>query len=217
MSGTRITIDGLWSCLCPSVDAAALLKSCNGHVVFRTRAYRPRLRPLPLPRCTQLRSFRCTNRRTNASDNKESAFTKYAYGRVKEGQGEDKSVTVKTLLRNEGLLASAGLPAKLHGAPTTVIYEALRALQGKSGQRNKIRALVVYLVESREEKPNAFLYEALIASNWDVAGSAGEVKELMNEMKTLGIAASPSLYHAALRVCCFEDLRGGHRLLTWKT
>lgn len=216
MSGTRITIDGLWNCLCPSVDAPTLVKAISGPIRLRPRIYRPCLRPLPLPlsHC-QARSLHGTNRRSNASDNKELAFTKYAYGRVKDGQGEDDSVTVKKLVRNEGLLASGGLSSKLHGAPTLVVYETLRALQGKAGQRNKIRALVKYLVESREETPNAFLYEALIASNWDVTGSAAEVKELMDEMRTFGIAGTASLYHVALRVC-YRGLHVNSQLLTWR-
>lgn len=204
MSGTRITLDGLWNCLCPSVDAASLLKICSGPTVFRPRTYLPRLLPLPSrPEC-QARPFHYTSRRPTKSDDRQLAFTKYAYGRVREGQGEDKSITVKDLLRNDGLRTNGGLSSKLHGAPTTVIYETLRALQGKSGQRHKIRAIVEYLVKSREEKPNAFLYEALIASNWDVAGSAAEVKDLMDEMRSLGIAGTASLYHAALRVCYFQ-------------
>ncbi|KAL1879349.1 hypothetical protein VTK73DRAFT_7080 [Phialemonium thermophilum] len=128
-----------------------------------------------------------------------AAFSKYAYGRVKEGQGKDESITVKTLLRKEGLLSARGLSAELHAAPTPVIYEALRVLQTKSGQRRKLRALVEYLVGHRLEEPNSFLYEALIASNWDVAGSAVEVKNLLEEMKSLGVAGSAGLYHAALR------------------
>lgn len=209
MSGTRISIDGLWNCLCPSVDAATLARAVCGPILLRPRIYRPKL-PTPTSRRCQARLFHDTTQRPDASDNKEFAFTKYAYGRVKEGQGEDKSVNVKKLLRNEGLLANGGLSAKLHGAPTTVIYETLRALQRKSGQRNKIRAIVEYLVENREEKPNTFLYEALIASNWDVAGSAVEVKQLMDEMKSLGIAGSASLYHAALRVRYFNWIHAVH-------
>jgi hypothetical protein len=66
-------------------------------------------------------------------------------------------------------------------------------------RRPHLRALVKYLVEHRSQTPNAFLYEALIASNWEPAGSAEEVRQILDEMRTLGVGTTSSLYHAALR------------------
>ncbi|KAL2159960.1 hypothetical protein VTH06DRAFT_2093 [Thermothelomyces fergusii] len=93
------------------------------------------------------------------------------------------------------------LPPQTAGTPTPVIYEVLRRLRGLEGQSNKIRRLVRYLVEERGERPNAFLYEALVTANWDTAtGSANELAEIYKEMRTAGIQPSPGWYHSALRL-----------------
>jgi pentatricopeptide repeat protein len=70
---------------------------------------------------------------------------------------------------------------------------------GQDKKRGKIRAFVKYLVERRAQTPNAMLYEALITSNWDLCGSAEEVREILDEMQTMGVGGTSSLYHAALR------------------
>ncbi|AEO55301.1 hypothetical protein MYCTH_2298988 [Thermothelomyces thermophilus ATCC 42464] len=97
--------------------------------------------------------------------------------------------------------SKSDLPPETAGAPTPVIYEALRSLRGLEGQGNKIRRLVRYLVEERGERPNVFLYEALVTANWDTAtGSANELAEIYKEMRTAGIQPSPGWYHSALRL-----------------
>ncbi|EPE10614.1 pentatricopeptide repeat protein [Ophiostoma piceae UAMH 11346] len=45
MAGTRIVVDGLWRCLCPSVDTPALLRAINGS----TATAQPALRRTPRP------------------------------------------------------------------------------------------------------------------------------------------------------------------------
>lgn len=92
-------------------------------------------------------------------------------------------------------------PPETADAPTPAIYEALRVLRSREGQSNKIRRLVKYLVEERGERPNVFLYEALVTANWDTAtGSANELAEIYKEMRAAGIEPSPGWYHSALRV-----------------
>lgn len=80
-----------------------------------------------------------------------------------------------------------------------MIYDALRIMQSQPKRRPHLRALVKYLVQHRSQAPNAFLYEALIASNWEPAGSAEEVREILDEMRNLGVSTTSSLYHTALR------------------
>ncbi|KAL2129528.1 hypothetical protein VTI74DRAFT_7634 [Chaetomium olivicolor] len=95
----------------------------------------------------------------------------------------------------------ADFPYDTNAAETRVIYEALRLLRGNREDSVKIRKLVKYLVEERGERPNIFLYEALVVANWDPAtGSAGELSAILEEMRSLGIKPSASFYHAALRL-----------------
>lgn len=72
-------------------------------------------------------------------------------------------------------------------------------MQSQPKRRPHLRALVKYLVKHRSQAPNAFLYEALIASNWEPAGSAEEVRQILDEMRNLGVSTTSSLYHTALR------------------
>jgi hypothetical protein len=72
-------------------------------------------------------------------------------------------------------------------------------MQSRPKRRAHLRALVKYLVEQRSQTPNAFLYEALIVSNWDPLGSAEEVRHILDEMRHLGVSTTSTLYHAALR------------------
>lgn len=105
-------------------------------------------------------------------------------------------------------------PPETAGTPTPVIYEALRNLRGWEGQSNKIRRLVRYLVEERGERPNVFLYEALVTANWDTAtGSANELAEIYKEMRTAGIQPSPGWYHSALKVGL--ENQGGRGTKPW--
>ncbi|KAK3294846.1 uncharacterized protein B0H64DRAFT_196528 [Chaetomium fimeti] len=111
---------------------------------------------------------------------------------------ETDRVSASTLCRS-----TSDFPPETADAPTPAIYEALRSLRswpGK-GQAQKIRRLVKYLVEDRGERPNVFLYEALVTANWDpVTGSADELVDIYKEMRTAGIQPSQGWYHSALRL-----------------
>lgn len=56
MSGARITIDGLWRCLCPSIDAATFVRAVS-------TPYRPRPKLRAEPPCTTGRLFHTTKPR----------------------------------------------------------------------------------------------------------------------------------------------------------
>ncbi|KAK3307056.1 uncharacterized protein B0T15DRAFT_510373 [Chaetomium strumarium] len=84
---------------------------------------------------------------------------------------------------------------------TPAIYEVLRLLRGQPGQAAELRHLVKYLIEERGERPNVFLYEALLVANWDTtSGSAAELREMLLEMSEAGIESSPGFYHSALQL-----------------
>ena len=94
------------------------------------------------------------------------------------------------------------VPGWVVGATTPAIYEGLRRLREKTGQASEIRCVVKYLVEERGERPNVFLYEALVTANWDTTtGNAAALLEIMREMRTAGMGFSSGFYHSALRVC----------------
>ena len=94
------------------------------------------------------------------------------------------------------------IPRWVVGATTPAIYEGLRHLREKTGKGNEIRRVVKYLVEERKERPNVFLYEALVTANWDTTtGNAAALSEIMKEMRTGGMGFSSGFYHSALRVC----------------
>ncbi|RKU46825.1 hypothetical protein DL546_007836 [Coniochaeta pulveracea] len=198
MSGGRIIIDGLWRALCPSFDEAFLSKSINSgiHRTARrpSRHQRPNLCSTPWQ---QQQTRRITNpvvacQDTSLADNND-AFTVTKHTHVEDHLTEsDGSTTAETLLRDSSRSA-------LHNAPTPVIYETLRALQTKKGSRGRLRAFVKYLVTKRAQKPNGFLYEALIASNCDPTGSAKEVRDILEEMTRFGIEPTVGLYRVALK------------------
>jgi hypothetical protein len=126
-------------------------------------------------------------------EHNQDAFTVTKHTPIDDDPIEsDGSTTAEALLRDSSRSA-------LHNAPTPVIYETLRALQTKKGSRGRLRAFVKYLVAKRGQKPNGFLYEALIASNCDPAGSAKEVRDILEEMTRFGIEPTVGLYRVALK------------------
>jgi hypothetical protein len=93
-------------------------------------------------------------------------------------------------------------PEETVSATTPEIYLALFNLRLHRGQANKARRLVKYLVEERGERPNLYLYMALVWANCaTTAGSAAELAAIFKEMRSAGIEPSRLIYHAALRVC----------------
>ncbi|KAK3688555.1 hypothetical protein B0T22DRAFT_157301 [Podospora appendiculata] len=169
----RITVDGLWRCLCPSIDATFIVNAAATPPPRRSQLdpghglRRPLTRPHPRPRSPCLAQSLHTD-------------------------SPGTPVTVSDLVQG-------GLP-QLRLASTPVIYETLRELRNHQGQGKKIRQFVQYLIKDRCEKPNIFLYEALITANWDVLGSADELERILDALAEDGIEPSQSLYHSALRL-----------------
>ena len=91
-------------------------------------------------------------------------------------------------------------PPSLPQLSTPAIYEALRGLRGQPGKADEIRQHVQSLVNTSGEKANVFLYEALIAANWDPTGSAAELDLILEATERAGIPPSSNLYHDALRL-----------------
>ncbi|KAB5571906.1 hypothetical protein GE09DRAFT_646942 [Coniochaeta sp. 2T2.1] len=217
MSGTRIAVDGLWRCLCPSFDQAALSRAL--------RSPSPCLSPLPTrtlrkrpSNCTAPRRTRPLHTTVRRHDNSAAEAQVLPQDDVYSGAAPQESADVQVSPHNissgvatqdgtaeyrpvtvDSLLASNPTRELLQRTRTSVIYDALRVMIKQPRRRPLIRALVKYLVNHRSQTPNAHLYEALVASNWEPSGSALEVRQILDEMKELGVGATSSLYHAALR------------------
>lgn len=118
-------------------------------------------------------------------------------------------VTVEDLVK-----AANDFPPRLPQASTPVIYEALRVLRRLRDRGGKIRQIVKYLVEERGERPNIFLYEALVEANCHTTtGAAGDLKAILGEMRQHGVVMTPSFYHTALKVCSRSELESRVSLL----
>ncbi|RFU30535.1 hypothetical protein B7463_g5759, partial [Scytalidium lignicola] len=87
------------------------------------------------------------------------------------------------------------------GVPISELHDRLRQMRHEEGAYKNIAALVEYLVKDRGEKPALIHYDALIRANSDAEnGSVEAVRELLVEMKELGIGADSGLYHGVLQV-----------------
>ncbi|KAI0141125.1 hypothetical protein F4776DRAFT_550017 [Hypoxylon sp. NC0597] len=197
MPGERVVIDGLWRCLCPSVDITTLSKLIGP-------ARNPRQRPIPSPiyntqvTCRQSwREFRRVvsrsydDRRREEHDLVEESRIQYL-----------KRIAKRSPWIPGALLGGVNaFTYKLEKIPTKTIYAALKELSRAEGSYLSIVSLVEYLVKERKEVPNTLLYESLIRANVDKNhGSAQVVSHLLDEMERLRIPTTPQIYQAILEV-----------------
>ncbi|KAK1836608.1 hypothetical protein QBC39DRAFT_89007 [Podospora conica] len=168
----RVVIDGLWRCLCPSIDAALLAKPspATRSPIHANALQRP-------PRWV----YQTRAAHTDADTERPGPNPKRNHS----------STDVYYM-------------SKLRPLPTKAIYEVLQKLRGQhvhEDQTVRIRRVVRYLIEDRGEKPNIFLYEALVVANWDSKfGSADELVRIWNEMRAANIPPSQRFLHAALKL-----------------
>ncbi|KAK4134316.1 hypothetical protein BT67DRAFT_403395 [Trichocladium antarcticum] len=209
MSTNRVVGDALWRALCPSVDAKFLFKAVESpfpfagrqlnrigrrgkHVSGQARAVHTSGHPLR-PSAPSTHSATKQPALSMGDDSVKGLELKEAPANRHDPA---EIVTATDLIRSK-----SQFPNTIHNAPTPVIYEALRGLRTRKDQGEKIRGFVDYLVRGRGERPNLFLYEALVTANWDTTtGSAAELKAMVYEMKGAGIEASQGFYHSALRL-----------------
>ncbi|OTA93833.1 hypothetical protein M434DRAFT_395215 [Hypoxylon sp. CO27-5] len=197
MPGERVVFDGLWRCLCPSVDVTTLSK-----LIGPPR--NPRQRPIPSPiyntQVTCGQSWRGFRRVVGGTHND---LTLEEHDLVEESRVQ----YLKRLAKRSPWVPGAllrGIDAfatKLERVPTKTIYAALKELSRAEGTYFAIVKMVEYLVKERREVPNALLYESLIRANVDKDhGSAVVVGHLLNEMDKLRIPTTPQIYQAILEV-----------------
>ncbi|KAI0176140.1 hypothetical protein GGR52DRAFT_346970 [Hypoxylon sp. FL1284] len=197
MPGERIVVDGLWRCLCPSVDIAFL---------SRVTGPSPGLGQRAIPQLGhKARTYQRQGRREY-----HRVPIKVAIGRTRLDSDQVENSRVDYLRRLAkrspwipgALFEGIDSPAtKPDGIPTKTIYAALKELPRANDTYHSVIKLVEYLVKERGEKPNAILYESLIRANVDKShGSAGVAGQLLKEMESLGIPITLQICQALLEV-----------------
>ncbi|KAI1329584.1 hypothetical protein F5Y16DRAFT_365543 [Xylariaceae sp. FL0255] len=183
MPGDRIMIDGLWRCLCPSIDL--------------TLSSRPFNRFLLSPRHGTLKAQRQC-RRTYAiapfvSENREHAKAKRSeyLGRLLK----------RSAWAPEAVDGTDPLHTKLSRIPTDHLYTALKGLANGKDTYFAVTRLVEYLIKERGERHNLMLYQSLIKANVDSRyGSAMVASDLFREVRNLDLETTPEFYHTLLEV-----------------
>lgn len=182
--GTRIVIDGLWRCLCPSFDASASSTILN--VPSRVQASRALA-----SRCL-FRPLRQQTRSIHRPPNGDQARRKRSGHVIRRVDADSDSVAC---------LLAAGYPYReLMTATTPDIYEALDRMKERPTRARAIAAFVQYLVKERGEPPSTALYEYLLLAHSHPHGSMDTVAELLKEMRTTRVQWSFLVYHNLLQV-----------------
>jgi hypothetical protein len=206
MPGAQIVFDGLWRCLCPSIDAAIFIRALrtpsaarrrfpDAHPCQRIRHYSLHVRPTAQPE-TSPPGERHDKRRGGkfvhgSHEALEDDFSRYLFRFWKRHTWIPRSLFSRDRFYDESL----------EQVDTRVLIDSLRELIHLEGQYKTICHLVNYLVTRRSMKPNAFLYQCLIRANVDPGrGSAQVVANLLQEMESNGIACTSAVYHDVLDV-----------------
>ncbi|KAI1312439.1 hypothetical protein F5Y03DRAFT_237348 [Xylaria venustula] len=208
MRGDSIVFDGLWRCLCPSVDFVSLSKPFNlGHLP-RARSASPFNHGTRQPCRRHYSSHGAAQleRRPIEHAPFEHATVEQR-SRQGEGPGESRVAYLKRIAKRSPWVPRAifdeadSFSAKLDKIPTRTIYAALKELQDAEEASHPVVRLVEYLVKERREQPNAALYESLIKANISKQhGSAKAAAQLLRELQSHNIPTTPEIYHAFLEV-----------------
>ncbi|ESZ90488.1 hypothetical protein SBOR_9118 [Sclerotinia borealis F-4128] len=178
MTATRIPIDGLWRCLCPSINTFIFARPVTFNQLPRKVLNRPLVKNKKLPTCLK-RPFHTTTAHSLP---------------VLNGQYVPRSRHHKPKIHGPK-------PINLGKLNNEEIHDRLRQLKTEEGAYSQVAEVVEYLVKVRQEKPALIHYDALIAANADAEhGSAEVVRTLLEEMKGLRIGGDSGLYHTVLQV-----------------
>lgn len=186
MPPLRIPIDGLWRCLCPSIDAITLAQTS-------TRAFSSQIssrRPIPhRRRAAQPRGFHSSPPTREIIQSETIDESLAPYGTYQESN----RVRVRKIKRVT--------PDQYSHIPLSRLYDQLRRIRNTEGAYQSILDLVEHLIAIRGEPPSLIHYEALISANADAEhGSVEAVKGLLQEMKDEGIGLNSGVYHSVLQV-----------------
>ncbi|KAI1208050.1 uncharacterized protein F4807DRAFT_432998 [Annulohypoxylon truncatum] len=194
MPRERIAIDGLWRCLCPSVDIITLSRLISPPRHPRQRSI---LSASSNTRITCRHGWREYHSEAPEipTSNRHEAIEK-ARIRYFQRLARRNPWAPKVLFQGVNAFAT-----KLYKFSTKTIYGAIKELTRAEGTYLTVVRLVEYLVKERKERPNLMLYESLIRANVDKDhGSAEVAGQLLEEIESLNLAATPQVYQAILEV-----------------
>jgi hypothetical protein len=197
---SKLAIDELWACLCPSWNATALL---------RGPARIPRARNIP----------RCLNAPpTRRAYSTEGQFEDRGLNtRRLEARSRHFDAVYNPSNRDPAKIYRESIPVwkpaqqqqqdkfqepevDLSTVSTNSLYNRLRVAAAQ-GEYYKTRQLVEFLVRERREKPSVEHYNALILSNVSAdPGTAWRVHDLLAEMQQAGLQLDAATCHAVLKV-----------------
>lgn len=198
MTTTRIALDGLWQCLCPSFRPTNLLRPSRN--LSKPLRFRPRR---PSTTCVQARSLHGSQARRNQLESTVATYVPLV-------KAEDPFQTIETPenARSHAMDLSDGLARprqndwtdELARESTPMLYELLRTA-ASYGDGEEVHRIARHLVLERHEAPNARLFAALILANIDVTeGSIFRVERLLQEMADENIQADVRVCHDVLKV-----------------
>jgi hypothetical protein len=218
MSAARAPIDGLWRCLCPSIDTIAL-SNLHSLSFIRNTAVRSQGGSKRLSQ-SWTRAFHTSDParveiRREVVDYRTLDYKRkrFEYGirpleRDKERTEEQTEPDRLALRFNRRGFPKAAYNKEYDALSTSELHDRLRQMATDEGRYEDVADLVEYLLRQRGEKPALIHYDALIRANADAEhGSAEIVRGLLNEMKELGIGADAGLYHGVLQVCLHSQIK----------
>ncbi|KAM7202866.1 hypothetical protein V8F33_002524 [Rhypophila sp. PSN 637] len=182
---SEIVVDGLWRALCPSIDA---ILSSSHKAAARSRPQSRRLRSVTRP-------WGITQPTRNHGNLSPPS-------RCQVRRAPSSAAPINTESRDHATVPTSHEPktsAALSQRSTAKLYETLRELRGQMGKGDAIRNNVQSIMKTDGQRANIFLYEALLAANWDTAGSVDELALILGAARDSGIPLSSNLYHDALR------------------
>lgn len=204
MSSSRIAIDGLWRCLCPSIDTNLLIS-----VIQTPLRPRPTTRRRTTPArdshpayLRTKRAFHSTRLHNDAKDTSETSSevpvinttTSQHHQDQRSLDQPDPATTLQRLLK-----AIPPFDPVLDNASTRTIYDALRETRDEPGQKRRIELFVKYLLGNRLEPPTLRIFDPLIQSQAHCDGSARELWWLFEWMEICKVQQTSRVYHGALQ------------------
>lgn len=206
---TTLTIDGLWHCLCPSVDPAALARALAAPCAFtpgRPRQLQPsRCQRRLYSSVTPSTSPDTAHGRSNSdpppqrTPPQEPDFPKLGQFWGRHGHGVEERVQYTVTQAQRKVAAE-----RRHLAERRKALELLRTLRNNPEVANHAVAWAKRL--RREISPknrdgyHPLAFDILVRSQANVRGSAGTVRYLLRQMQDVGVDPTQELYGSALRV-----------------
>lgn len=209
MSGSRVVFDGLWRCLCPSIDANVAARLLSSPALPRASlATSHRKRSITAPRQLAVRT-QCRRHATAATSVLRSE------GRLgtstSDVEPQDDANRAESQHNGPSSFDTGPNPnEQLRSAPLPAVYDALQLLRGQPKSFDKVATIITHLVRDRDVELSPILYEHLVVAMADVQGSAAMLGQLFAEMRQLQLNPTTAICHAALAVCPPGMTRGKH-------